>query len=122
MMKLDGPSGIGQSAFRASEPDAEMQTKLRTTSTPAFTQALNAVVRAIRAAGPEPMRHEAVQSSVRVLCIFARQDRLQPETFLVELKEMIDGGALESVPYDRRDEVRSDVVRFAINAYYSNER
>ncbi|MGH9886939.1 MAG: hypothetical protein ACREBE_15535 [bacterium] len=84
-----------------------------------FDKALEATAFLIRDAGSEPMRVESVRASVRVLCVFARQEGIAPEHLLVELKNAIHAtGALDSVPADKRDAVRSDVVQFAINAYY----
>jgi hypothetical protein len=77
----------------------------------------------MRGAGSDPMRNEGVRASVRVLCVVARRDSIAPEHFVVQLKEMMgNSAALDAVPREKRDEIRGDVVRFAINAYYGDAR
>ena len=84
-----------------------------------LTGALQALARAIHQGGAEPSRHEVVRSSVRVLCVFARQDRVPQERLLAELKAMMNAPhALDGVPLERRDTVRSDVARLAIESYH----
>ena len=87
----------------------------------AFAKALHATARMIRDAGAQPMQQEAVRASVRGLCVFARDERMPPERFVVELKEMITGSdVLDYIPRDKHESVRRDVVAFAINAYYDD--
>jgi len=88
-----------------------------------FARALQAAERTIRDAGEGAARQEGVRASVRVLCVIARQEDMAPERFLVGLKEILtDWRALDSIPRDKQDDVRRDLVRYAINAYYDDAR
>jgi hypothetical protein len=85
--------------------------------------ALNAVARAIREGGVEPSRHAVVRSSIRVLCLFARQDQIPLDRLLIDLQQMMSASdALDGVPSDRREETRSDIARLATGSYARSGR
>jgi hypothetical protein len=93
------------------------------TTSVAFTKALNATARMLRDGGVTPLREERVRASIRVLCVFARQEHMTPEHLLVEFKEMMTSShALDRIPRDKREDVRSDMVTFAIDAYFTGVR
>ncbi len=88
---------------------------------PSFPRALEATTRFIRDAAAGAASDEKVRSSLRVLCALAREDRMSPERLLIELKDaMSTTRALDVLHADHQEQVRRDIVTFAIAAFYGH--
>ena len=62
-----------------------------------------------------------VFADVDMLCSAARRDRLAPETMLVDLKHTLDAvPELDRLEPERREEIRSRVVQYAIREYFAD--
>lgn len=62
-----------------------------------------------------------VYSDVDMLCSVARRDKLAPETMLVDLKHTLDAvPELDRLEPERREEIRSRVVQYAIREYFAD--
>lgn len=62
-----------------------------------------------------------VYSDVDMLCSVARRDKLPPETMLVDLKQTLDAvPELDRLEPERREEIRSRVVQYAIREYFAD--
>ena len=64
---------------------------------------------------------EYVRSDVDRLCAVARRDNLPPERLLVDLKHTLDAvPELDRLEPERREEIRSRVVQYAIREYFAD--
>lgn len=62
-----------------------------------------------------------VSSDVDRLCDVARRDKLPPERMLVDLKHTLDAvPELDLLDPERREEIRSRVVQYAIREYFAD--
>jgi hypothetical protein len=62
-----------------------------------------------------------VRADVDRLCAVARRDKLPPERLLVELKHTLDAvPEFDHLEPESREEVRSQVVRYAIREYFAD--
>src|ERR1043166_3350500 len=64
---------------------------------------------------------DELRLSVRLLCVLARQESIQPEHLLVNLKRVLnDHLKTDAESIERRTSVESRIVTYAIESYYSD--
>lgn len=86
-----------------------------------IADALRAVRGEIQRHSREGFASEPVRASVRLLCVFARQDGLSPEQLLVDLKQTLAGlPEYEALTPAERENLRTRLVSYAIRSYFSD--
>jgi hypothetical protein len=77
-------------------------------------------VETIQRYGCDGSAFEHVRTSIDLLCVFARREKIQPEQVIVELKHRLATlPEIDRLSPSARDDIRSRVVACAVKAYFS---
>jgi hypothetical protein len=83
--------------------------------------ALLAIGEMVKRSDGREFRPEDLREPLRVLCSAARDESLQAETVLIELKRVIDcSSQSDTMSRAKRADVRAHIVALAIDLYYSD--
>ncbi len=84
-------------------------------------EALVAVREAIQSHDGDGSGRDHLRVLIRLLCVFARQDKMPPERLLVELKNTLATvPERDALAVQKREDMRNRVIELTIESYFSD--